>query len=49
MYQIGQIMKIKAMEHPPQVVVRLYGHLDDVTHKMQRRELFVPLASDEVR
>lgn len=31
------------MEHPPQVLVCLYGGLDDVTHEMQRKVMFVPL------
>lgn len=49
LYEIGQITKVRAMESPPQVTVRIFGRYDMVIREMRRRgQLFVPLASDEV-
>lgn len=48
--KIGQITRIKAMEKPPRVTVRVYGRFDSLVRKMGKKgRLFTPLASDEVR
>ena len=46
--EIGQITRIKAMERPPRVTVRIYGRFDSLVKKMGKNQLFTPLASDEV-
>lgn len=49
LYEIGQITKIKAMESPPKVVVRLFGRFDDVLRKIQKKgKLTALVRSDNV-
>lgn len=48
--KIGQIIRIRAMERPPRVTVRIYGRFDSLVKKIGKKgQLFTPLASDEVR
>jgi DNA (cytosine-5)-methyltransferase 1 len=37
LYKIGRITKVKAMDKPPQVYVRLYGRFDDVVRRMRKK------------
>lgn len=47
LYQIAQIKKVRAMQVPPEVVVRLFGRYDHHDHGAPKKGR--PLISDEVR
>ncbi|EGO21115.1 hypothetical protein SERLADRAFT_417509 [Serpula lacrymans var. lacrymans S7.9] len=49
-YDIGQIVKVKAMERPPTITVRLYGRYDDIVRRVRgKRDKFQVLGSDDRR
>ncbi|KAH7889609.1 S-adenosyl-L-methionine-dependent methyltransferase [Phlebopus sp. FC_14] len=48
-YKIGQILKVKSMKNPIEVMVQLFGRYDDVVRSIQKKHNKKPLHFDDRR